>query len=429
MKKKIVCLFLAILLLLIALAGCQNEVMPVSTKATTTAAELIDFDSTAAETIPATEEATEVPTTETPVTEAPTEPAPVETVPDDAVPVVTAKQEDPAHVHSYMKNVVAPTCDKEGVTTYTCECGASYQTKQAALGHAWGAWNVTKEPTCSDVGSREAVCTRCGAKTSERLSKKEHTWGSWTVTRGATCYQKGEQTHTCSVCGKSETKEIATTAHNMGAWTRTKEPTCSAEGTDTRSCQNAGCTHTETRSVAKTSHTMVEGVKTNPTCTEKGYTTYKCANCSFTEKRDYVNALGHDFKYTKTVEPTTTSTGYDLYTCSRCGATEKRNEKPKLEPGSWANAQTLEEVKRAVNAYIASLGVHVDPNAGRWAGGIGAEAFSSKEECIAYFCRADQLDIEWMDEMYGRDGYALTFYYEWYNGHWVLEIADGKYFP
>ena len=35
-----------------------------------------------------------------------------------------------SHTHSYKESVVAPTCSKNGYTTYTCSCGDSYQDKE-----------------------------------------------------------------------------------------------------------------------------------------------------------------------------------------------------------------------------------------------------------------------------------------------------------
>ena len=52
-------------------------------------------------------------------------------------------------------------------------------------------------------------------------------------------------------------------------------------------------------------------VVTAPTCTEKGYTTYTCT-CGDSYKKDFVSALGHDFKDG---------------TCTRCGASDP-NYKP-----------------------------------------------------------------------------------------------------
>ena len=55
---------------------------------------------------------------------------------------------------------------------------------------------------------------------------------------------------------------------------------------------------------------------TEPTCTEKGYTTYTCA-CGESYKDDYVDELGHDYNAVVT-EPTCTEQGYTTHTCSRC---------------------------------------------------------------------------------------------------------------
>ena len=54
----------------------------------------------------------------------------------------------------------------------------------------------------------------------------------------------------------------------------------------------------------------------NPTCTTKGYTTYRCA-CGDRYNGNYVNALGHNYEATVTA-PTCTSNGYTTHICSRC---------------------------------------------------------------------------------------------------------------
>lgn len=56
------------------------------------------------------------------------------------------------------------------------------------------------------------------------------------------------------------------------------------------------------------------------TCTDKGYTTYKCS-CGVTENRDYVAALGHNESAWKVeIEATTTTNGLKRKGCTRCGA-------------------------------------------------------------------------------------------------------------
>ena len=59
-------------------------------------------------------------------------------------------------------------------------------------------------------------------------------------------------------------------------------------------------------------------VVTEPTCTEKGYTTYTCSVCGDTYVADYVDALGHKYNAVVT-KPTCTEKGYTTYTCSVCG--------------------------------------------------------------------------------------------------------------
>lgn len=66
------------------------------------------------------------------------------------------------------------------------------------------------------------------------------------------------------------------------------------------------------------SHYYVEQSVTNPTCEEKGYTTYICVSCSDVYKDDYVPALGHVDYVKQIVDPTCTEYGYTIYDCTVC---------------------------------------------------------------------------------------------------------------
>ena len=57
-----------------------------------------------------------------------------------------------------------------------------------------------------------------------------------------------------------------------------------------------------------------------PTCTQKGYTIYKCTGCGDSYNGDYIEAKGHDYE-SKIVKPTCTAQGYTRYTCKTCGNT------------------------------------------------------------------------------------------------------------
>ena len=87
--------------------------------------------------------------------------------------------------HSYSSAVTAPTCTEKGYTTHTCSrCGNSYQDSETAtLGHDWGEWVVTKEPTETEDGSQTRVCRRagCGATETESISKLEKQKVYWTI--------------------------------------------------------------------------------------------------------------------------------------------------------------------------------------------------------------------------------------------------------
>ncbi len=65
-------------------------------------------------------------------------------------------------------------------------------------------------------------------------------------------------------------------------------------------------------------HYFVKGETVPPTCSEQGYTEYKCSQCGETKKEDYIEATGHSYKKT-TKPPTCTEMGETVYTCEECG--------------------------------------------------------------------------------------------------------------
>ncbi len=85
----------------------------------------------------------------------------------------------------------------------------------------------------------------------------------------ATCYEEGVKNTVCDDCGKVVSSEpIPALEHNYinGA------------------CEHCGLAEAHVHNYSTT--------VTDPTCTEQGYTTYKCA-CGEEEVKDYVDALGH----------------------------------------------------------------------------------------------------------------------------------------
>ncbi|MBU5480650.1 hypothetical protein [Blautia sp. MSJ-19] len=68
-------------------------------------------------------------------------------------------------------------------------------------------------------------------------------------------------------------------------------------------------------------HELIENMMVLPTCTEKGYSVYKCKEdgCSYEEKRDETDALGHDLKEISMEEATADKPGSITYKCQREG--------------------------------------------------------------------------------------------------------------
>ena len=104
------------------------------------------------------------------------------------------------HTHSYTAVVTKPTCTEQGYTTYTCQCGDSYQDDFVeATGHSYTA--VVTEPTCTEQGYTTYTC-QCGdSYQDEFVEATGHSFGPWKATGTA-----GEEKRTCENCGFEETR-------------------------------------------------------------------------------------------------------------------------------------------------------------------------------------------------------------------------------
>jgi uncharacterized repeat protein (TIGR02543 family) len=76
------------------------------------------------------------------------------------------------HVHIYESVVTEPTCEAQGYTTYTCECGDSYVADYTdPTGHDWDEGEVTIEPTTKTEGVKIFTCLVCEATKTETIAK------------------------------------------------------------------------------------------------------------------------------------------------------------------------------------------------------------------------------------------------------------------
>lgn len=75
-----------------------------------------------------------------------------------------------------------------------------------------------KTATCTEEGySGDLVCAECGTviTVGTVTPKADHAWGDWDITKQPSATETGSKTHTCTVCGTSETAEIPATGDDV----------------------------------------------------------------------------------------------------------------------------------------------------------------------------------------------------------------------
>lgn len=294
MKQKILCVLLVCCLLLFT--GCREPVPPLvnttatgpsitaveptagTTETTTAATEPEETQATEAATTstePQATEPTKAPTQPTDPTEPskpeqtipkPTEPASTEIVPpepstEETVPPTTVPHTtEPAHKHSYRKEIVAPTCESRGYTKYTCNCGSSYTEDYVAiLGHSWSEWKVTRAPTYKEHGSQQRVCRNCSDTERQNIARLDasactHSNIKDEVVSG-TCEGEGYTHHVCTDCGhnyKDTYSEPRGHRFYVNNPDEVKEPTQEEDGYKRYFC--IYCEHVETVILPKLEH-------------------------------------------------------------------------------------------------------------------------------------------------------------------------------
>lgn len=262
--------------------------------------------------------------------------------------ILYAKWSD-SHTHSWDSGVVTkqPTCTEAGTKTYTCtSCGKTKTTEIAATGHQHTEIRNKKEATCKEEGyTGDTYCTDCETKVSsgQAIPKTDHTWDNGKVTTEATCEHTGVRTYTCSVCGETKKEEIPKTDHTYDDGTVTKKPTCIETGIKTYTC--TVCQKTKTEEIPATGHQHTEiRDKKEATCTETGYTgdTY-CKDCGTKlSSGEVISKKAHDYEVKDRQKPTCTTDGYVLSVCKACG-----DEKQEVLPATGHQHTEIRNKKEA----------------------------------------------------------------------------------
>lgn len=267
--------------------------------------------------------------------------------------------------HQFLESVTDPTYEKDGLITYTCSiCGYSYSEKGAdklehhyssswshndythwhacidtgyenlksdEANHEFGEWVVDDAATCTEDGSKHRTCSICGAVVNDIIPAINHDYGdpsySWSndyssCTASMVC--KNDASHiisetaiSTSVVNKPSCTEdglvtYSVTFNNSSFKAQSIEVTVPVTGhiwgepnyvwasdyssvTASRLCKNDS-NHVESETVSTTSNVTLE-----PTCTNKGQTTYTSA--SFSNEAfevqsivvDDIEATGHSY--------------------------------------------------------------------------------------------------------------------------------------
>lgn len=80
------------------------------------------------------------------------------------------------HAHTYISSITTePTCWRDGVITYTCECGDSYTDVIEKNDHDYNEWWVKTKPTCTKAGVEWTYCRNCDNDFEREIPATGHT--------------------------------------------------------------------------------------------------------------------------------------------------------------------------------------------------------------------------------------------------------------
>jgi len=188
--------------------------------------------------------------------------------------------------HDYkVKDHKDATCTEDGYTTSVCKnCGDEKKETIKATGHQHTEVRGAKKATCIEEGyTGDTYCTDCGNMifTGKKIEKTDHTWDNGAVSKDPTCTEKGSKTYTCAVCRETKTEEIPATGHQNKEVRDKKAATCTKAGyTGDTYCKDCGELLKTGKETDALGHTWGKGkVTRKSTYTAAGQITYTCSRC------------------------------------------------------------------------------------------------------------------------------------------------------
>ena len=198
-----------------------------------------------------------------------------------------------------------PTCTQTGLTEgkrcVSCNEIVEEQEVIPALGHAYreGEYEVTQEPTCTEEGMKECVCTRCGETKTETIEALGHAPEETEPGVPATCEGTGLTSKiVCTRCGEvlQEQEVIPALGHAWGSPVVTRNPGCIYAGEKLYTCMR--CSETKTESIDALGHDDVPVPDVEPKCETAGVRgRVVCDRCGMVlEEGEIIPPLGHNIK-------------------------------------------------------------------------------------------------------------------------------------
>jgi len=173
-------------------------------------------------------------------------------------------------------------------------------------------------PTCTEGGYTEFTCECGDTYKDNEVAATGHKYGEWVVTQEATEEEKGLKEKVCSVCNDTVTEEIPEKEHVHNYREKVVEPTCTEDGYTEYKCE---CGHSYKDNVTPAGHVEVVLEAKAVTCTEDGLTEgKKCSKCNvvFVEQQ-VIESEGHKYgEWVVVKESTITEEGVREKECSVC---------------------------------------------------------------------------------------------------------------
>lgn len=215
------------------------------------------------------------------------------------------------------------TCKEVGTRVKKCiHCHKVMETEAIPVietGHVPGEWKVVKESTCAEQGVKELTCTLCGEIIYRvPMDLAPHKGINVAPIKAATCTEEGYGEGVCDVCGKYVYDIAIPTIPHNGFWIVTKPMTCTEPGEKELRCTE--CNILLDTAILEPSHTIGKFEITIPaTCRSKGLKEQKCAVCGEVLASEFINPVKHQAGEGITVkEATCENDGLKEFRCVYC---------------------------------------------------------------------------------------------------------------